>query len=684
MLVLWRRVGLPVAVAVAVLGSVLAVSRQGGDGEGPPAAGEVTGPAGPGSQGAPAAGSTAGTAGPPASGPGVPGESGEPPVGGIAVEPYVSESFLLLGSRDLSFRTQPWRGYLETVPAVRLLDGLGVNYNLPPDADHGAAVAALAAAGFRSARLEVSWAQIGADDRLQPGRLAELRAVLGAFAAHGVRPLVVLNANHADPGPHRRATRRVAADAAAGSRSIRLDAVDDLVAGHSGLSGLRPGDPMAAVIVTAVDAVTRTATLSRPLPVDLAAGTEVVVDTLRYAPLHPVGHEEFEQTAGGWLRYVDAVLGEVDAAGFAAYDVEIWNELTFGSDFLAIDNYYDPPAFGGAAGSVRPGGPAWELARRTVDAVHAGHPAATVLWGFSSTDFFGNPIDALPPGIDGQSYHPYHTELTPVPGEFPDGRERGRFDAVPELSMLLPEGRAHLALQQARLTTLLHPAARDAARPPGSDRFEHHITEHGFAPLRSGVTDPGRAAELEARALLRATTFWLGKGITRMQVSSAWKPDELDNGLLPSTDPRRWGGVAIDQLHTPALRALRTLTAAFDGAEPLARTRALDVRVEALGDQPDAFAGLPYREMFTALPFQVDGGRFVVAFYVMGWNLLDPPPPMAFSLTIGGVDGHAATAAVLDPLTGATEPAAVTARTDGSVTVTVEASDTPRLLQLTG
>lgn len=50
-----------------------------------------------------------------------------------------------------------------------------------------------------------------------------------------------------------------------------------------------------------------------------------------------------------WLAYVAAVATEAGSAlGGQDFDLEVWNELTFGSDFLDVNNYYSPAVDGGS------------------------------------------------------------------------------------------------------------------------------------------------------------------------------------------------------------------------------------------------------------------------------------------------------------------------------------------------
>src|SRR3954454_18531774 len=120
--------------------------------------------------------------------------------------------------------------------------------------------------------------------------------------------------------------RRVAADAAAGSRTVRLADAGGLVPRRSGLSDLT-GYWAAEALLTSVDPATGECRLSKPLPKPLKAGTEGKMATLAYAPLYPVGAAEFDETAAGWVKYALLVCRLVKEAGIDEFDVEVWNEL---------------------------------------------------------------------------------------------------------------------------------------------------------------------------------------------------------------------------------------------------------------------------------------------------------------------------------------------------------------------
>ena len=104
---------------------------------------------------------------------------------------------------DRSHWLQPLRAYADTPPAAALRSAIGVSLDVGPgQLDRTARL--LAANGFARARLEVSWNRM---DFARPDRLrdpAALRAALESLRRHGLRPLILLNANHGEPVPVRR------------------------------------------------------------------------------------------------------------------------------------------------------------------------------------------------------------------------------------------------------------------------------------------------------------------------------------------------------------------------------------------------------------------------------------------------------------------------------------------------
>src|SRR5215831_5805309 len=295
-----------------------------------------------------------------------------------------------------SFWIQPWRSYLDTWPASRLLDSLGVNFNVKP-AEARATARLLRESGFKLARVEINWSSLSYADPTRFAGEAALRTKLQALRENGLRPLILLDANSGAPAPSEQVTLQLAAPAPAGASSVQLTAAsaaaaipgrtgfdsaafragaapgagrrkepplrsltpeqrrarrerrraERRAAKQEGLSALmREGNP--ALLITRVGAG-GTATLSRPLPVALPAGA-YRGSTLLYAPFQaprlPGGavNPRFAATLHGWLGYVRAVTRlAASIFGSDGYDLEVWNELSFGSQFLNSQYYESGP-----------------------------------------------------------------------------------------------------------------------------------------------------------------------------------------------------------------------------------------------------------------------------------------------------------------------------------------------------
>ena len=290
----------------------------------------------------------------------------------------------------------------------------------------------------------------------------------------------------------------LAADAPKQSRRVKFTDVTEIVPGRTGISGL--SDYWGAeVLITRVDKLTGACELSQPLPKGLNKGQKVQLMTLKYQPLHPVGTSEFDATAAGWVRYALLVCKQAEAAGIDDFDVEIWNELSFGTHFLNVNDYYVPPAVEFKSKDfLNKGGHLWELARRTIEAVKTRYPRARCVWGFSNTTFFHVPVEGLPSGTDGQSYHPYGTgtRVYPRDEDYRDQPAMNLDGFTPTADFCISEGWAHTFVKTESLMRLLNPEAR-RKHPVGVGRFHHEMTEHGVAPEEAGVKDEAAAWRLK-------------------------------------------------------------------------------------------------------------------------------------------------------------------------------------------
>lgn len=607
------------------------------------------------------------------------------------VAPYISKAIHLdpLTWQAMSFYKQPWRGYLETVSGVQFLAGIGINYQVPTNTNHAAVMKLLADSGFKSLRLEIGWNSVDWNETTL-NQIGAYQTVFAACKRYRITPVILLNGNAGGPCPSKGYTRIAPAGGQLGATHLQLDSVADLVAGYSGISNLT-GYVMSDVLFSSIDAASRTVQLSKPLPKPLAAGTAVRVDTLKYLPLYPTGTPQFEQTIGGWLRYVGLVLDQLRAAGITDAEFEVWNEMTFGSRFLSINNYYQPAiAQFRTSDPLKAGGQCWELGRRTAQYVKSKQPSAKVIWGFSNTSFFHTPIVNLPPGMDAQSYHPYGTNKRVIPKDFPP---HNRYPLVIEryiptnLVWCMPEGWAHLGSSLEYIMRLINPWNRVKDVPPGTGVFRHYMTEHGFSAADAGISERNAALQFKAKSAIRALLFWLNKGITKLDFFAAYDTRDQGMGLLfAQPAPKDYSAYVEQQLMSPALQAIKNVVAQFGGAQPLGQVRQLAVDVTSIGGQPKVFNGdgghppLYYREMFTFLPYQVSARKFVCAIYVMAYDITKPPPAMDFRLRIRNVNGVGARVSLYDPILNKAVALKVIDRSSSQITVRLQALEYPRLL----
>jgi hypothetical protein len=600
--------------------------------------------------------------------------------------PYADPKLLDVPWGNYSFIRQGWRGYLETIPAARYRDGLGVVWGQsPPNKSPDEVAAALAWAGFRRVRLEVPWGSVKWDETaLDAAAAARTALVLSALKNHHLRPLILLNANHLQPCPVQWRDLSAVRAASAGDRTIAvsgdLGGVQPYSATLMSLADGTTAGPLVASLAPDPAAPDRVHVieLTKPLPRAVASRETVRLAILRYPPLYQVGSPAFELTAGGWLRYVALVVDLVEKNyGSDDFDIEIWNELTFGSAFLDVGNYMDSkPVATNVPEDFHPGGRAWELANRTVQALKRDHPKIQLIWGFSNTTFFHVAIAELPPQLDGQSYHPYGTGRRCY-ADLVAGKLNLLLDAyIPNGCVIQPEGYAHAWQQTESLLRFLAPSAR-SAHPPGSASFQHYITEHGFAPAEIGITDRRQAQLAKQKFLLRAPLLWLNKGLTALYIYDAYDEDDSRLGMFASD-----GGISS------GMQALHFLTAEFVGAVSLTQPRQLSLEVTREGPQAGILPGdpggahLPQQDAAVLLPFQLNQTKFLIGAYVMTQDFPNALPPQPYQVTISGVAGTSATVTYYSPDTATIQPLTVVARTANSLTLRLGMTDIPNLIEI--
>ena len=621
-----------------------------------------------------------------------------------------------------SFWIQPWRAYMDTWPASRLLDAVGINFDVQAPAAQNVA-RLLQESGFKLARIGVNWSSLSYQNPNRFTDEAGLDARLEALRDHGLRPLILLDANSVDPSPTKKLTLDTTMPAPEGASQVTLSSASAaaVVAGKTGFDSvvfnpdkekhkrrgtkakrtgkLTPeqklerrearrararaglttlvlqGNP--AILIAKVTG--DVATLAKPLPAELPAGS-YKASTLLYAPFGPPKLSDgspnpaFEQTLKGWLQYVATVCHKAASVfGPSGYDLEVWNEPTFGSQFLDAERYYAPSGEGKAKAAAK------EVSKALLDETVAyvrnptnGIPAGVgISNGFADQTPFASAAQA-PTGLTALSKHLYSNAKN-YPAEFRVTRGnipldvRGTRDTagarrssgaltprfVPNFQALFPEYFLS-ALQTASIVRDLAPFATNIygvahgrkVKPPHGKPLQVWMTEYNLNPGKGVVVGPDEhtpqtgsqagltpadKAHFQTKAILRSLVSMVGKGMTREYFYHA-APGPLSligeefNTML-ATNPNTYPG---DQTGGETMTAMKNMLSQFQGPGPQGPARQLTLlsiaqngnHAQFTGDGTTAHPNLYDREVLAVLPFQASPTRFVIPIYVMTRDLL--------------------------------------------------------------
>jgi hypothetical protein len=593
-----------------------------------------------------------------------------------------------------------WRAYEETVSATRFINGVGAVMpppilGYPPDE----VARMLAEHGITRGRLEIPWGALSMDENSED--LAEFDATLLAMRKHGIRPIILLNAHHGGPAPNVRTQRAVTTDAAQGDRTITVNDASGLKAHYSGPQLNRHAPTM---FITGIHG--DQLTLSKPLPVPLSSGQVVDFVTLKYRPFSKPGSREQQETVAGWRKYNSTVAAHV-AKLFGTrgqqdvgFDLEVWNELTFGSDFLDINHYYDPPLQENYDNQD-----AWSYIPKATAQEARVHPeiysGATIANGFSSTIPWPASSN-LPQRLGGLSKHPY-----PPAKSYPDDEPLSQAldenlqptDFVPSYRSYHPES----GLSQQQTETL----ARDGApfdndingvvhgRYASGKEVPLFLTEINYSPSGAGISDPDTAMDLKAKAALRLYAMYLTKGAAAVCLYiAAGHGGEAGYDILTDRflDHIKSGGYPAnpDKYSGPIMQSTKRLTAEIKRGADMSLRSTRQVKVASITDTHSAtqWAGsgshppLYDREVFAVLPIQRSTNSLVVPFYVVTRDMEQDYDPKNFTIRLDGIDGSDVTVKVLDPLTGHKTHYQLHPSGADYLSVTVKAEDYPRLLSI--
>ena len=386
--------------------------------------------------------------------------------------------------------------------------------------------------------------------------------------------------------------------------------------------------------------------------------------------------------------------------GSDAFDVEIWNEGSFGSEFLDAGRSWSPlPARLGGTGDV-----ADALLRRTI--AYLRDPANHVT-GIGIGNGFANesPFPAgstSPVGLTALDKHAYPGQK-PFPGT-PAAPGAVPVDALglpdrppftPSYTSFFPEypltaiQTEHVVRDLSPYVTHIGPVAHGrTTHPPGGEPPRLWVTETNLAP--TSRVAPGAEPRFRAVVLLRTLAAYAGLGARAVYLYAAatqrWgliRPAGFADAARGRTPSRDDGGLALD--------ALRRFTTAFRGGpdEPSPRRRLRLLRV-AIAPRHVQFAGdgtpnhppLRDADVLAFFPFQVGARSFAAPVYVMTRDLARPLAPEHAELELGGLDAARLRASLLDPLTGERPPVTVRREGPGRVRLNLPVTDSPRVLVL--
>ena len=607
---------------------------------------------------------------------------------------------------------QPWRTMAATRSLAAFSGGIGLN----TDPAYPQSLPMFVAAGFRHVRVSLFWGSLPKYDPshfdLDYSTNSTTLEFVWALKAAGLRPLVLLQAFDQGPCPQELIAVTASTAVASTDTTITVSSTNGLVVGYSGLTGwvrdvtdnvikyINPSNVMCSSLITAIAG--DVLSLSKPVGINIPQGATLLLNTLLYKPWSEPGSEDYLTTMVGWLDYLVAVscfmqvaLNTVGTAD-AGFDIEIWNETSFGSAFLDINNYYTSPIVPEATlngiPTVIP-----DLVAFT-SAFVSENPS--LFAGVRLTDGFGSvsPMQASstePSAVSAISKHPYPSALA-YPASDPG---YGGLDVNGNLTSFIP---SYTIYTHEYYSTAINAftLSRDIATTPndfggivhGVDgRSENGVikpvtvwmTEIGTATASEGVTDPGAIALLTAKGTLRALFFNLGIGVERVYVFDG-VGDVTDLAMVPASAPTT---------PTLVLEALRSSLAFMANG--------------VIGDQSGVLAQVGYTVAFSPnstpstlwmgngtiacpdftqpddyviIPVQVTPQRIVFLHWFTGLDMRADMLAVEIDLTLYDLPAGTISLSAIDPISGNVVGAVVIGSTSQTVTIRTTASDQPSIL----
>ncbi|WP_040952931.1 PA14 domain-containing protein [Gorillibacterium massiliense] len=647
-----------------------------------------------------------------------------------------------------SYFLTPWRSYMDTRSATAWNNVLGINFNVTSK-EAATAAQVLKEAGIRSARVEIGWGSVSYADETKLVDPESTRAVITALKNAGIRPLILLNANSGLPAPNQKMRIQLTRAAKKGDRVIYLSDVQQIKPYYTGLQNM--AYQTMYPVITKVDAATGQATLSAPLPKDLPVGN-VDLTKLKYQPFSGKTYADgtsnpaAQETLDGWLRYVKTVTGFVrDVLGTtgktdAGFDVEVWNELSFGSQFTKIENYYDPkPVF---SQPIR-----YEENGKKVEGVETilpltiqyirnpqnKLPGVKVINGFSNQRPWDNGADLWngQTGFSRHYYTGYSSKDSYISVTKADATKNlldaGETGYVPEFVSAFPESWFYASTTENIVRDLqpfpnLFDNHYRYSNPGDGHQAEVWMTETNFyrkdfaqdVSSASGkpISDPAISnlmQDIAAKAALRIFTFYGHKGINTVELYAA-KSKDSEFSFLPEAfynELSKSNGTLTAGVRNTAGKqweAIHNVTRLMSQGVPITNVRDLKVeRVEEFNPQVvlqgDGTADHPTlynRDDLAVLPYQLDDNKYAIGYYVVTRDLTKSykpeenvlksdrydMPEQKFRVTLSNLVGKNANVYVYDPLTDKKLPVENVQGGSDTLTVDLGTVDYPRFLMV--
>jgi len=399
-------------------------------------------------------------------------------------------------------------------------------------------------------------------------------------------------------------------------------------------------------------------------------------------------------------------LGTV-AKGDLGFDFEIWNELSFGSDYLDINIYYNPPLYTNWRSDE-----IWADVTNATAALANQYP--TEFAGITITNGFSNTVpwpasSDQPERIRAINKHPYAGRKH-FPADNSHGRPMnalGQVDTssfVPTYTEFFPEYYASL-LQTETIVRDMGLFTNDIQG--GIHGRNARMINGKVVPCTVWITevniDPPeddsnisveRALQVKTKAHLRYYIFFVHKGVEKLHLYDVGGGDKSFGLVLDSfiTYAKSSSTYPTDDVTytSPSLKALNNIVNKLsEGINPTPMPeRHVDLVYVAdahnsmifKGDGTAAHPNLYHREVFVFLPVQVNPKRILCFYYVQTRDIMQDLAPETFTISITGVD-TAAEVTAYDPIGDKAVPANVVGRT-GSLVVSLEAADYPYVLTI--